>query len=170
MTTRNEMLALADCPLCHSAGETLLRGWTYPGGKGSSEKHDEIMCPTCGCRAPLKAWNARTAAPAAGVEQRPVAWRHKHFPNEPWQYRVHQTFGTSYPYYEPLYAAPLGALPGRQDFLTLIYRALAWGPTEIGPSYGEVRDSIVRDLDAIFGSLRKPGTPPTPGADSGGEA
>ena len=36
----------------------------------------------------------------------PVAWRHKHWPNEPWQYRDSQTFGTPYPYYEQLYNKP----------------------------------------------------------------
>lgn len=42
----------------------------------------------------------------APVEAKPVAWRHKHWPNEPWQYRETPTFGTPYPYYEPLYASP----------------------------------------------------------------
>lgn len=42
----------------------------------------------------------------AAASAEPVAWRHKHFPNEDWQYRENQTFGTPYPFYEPLYTRP----------------------------------------------------------------
>jgi hypothetical protein len=54
--------------------------------------------------AAAEAWNSRFDFAQTPAE--PVAWRHKHFPNEPWQYRENQTFGTPYPYYEALYAAP----------------------------------------------------------------
>jgi hypothetical protein len=50
---------------------------------------------------------AGKAAPQASAESaEPVAYRHKHFQNDPWQYRENKTFGTLYPYYEPLYLEP----------------------------------------------------------------
>jgi hypothetical protein len=45
------------------------------------------------------------AQPRTEEVQKPAAWRHKHYPNEPWKYCEHETFGTPYPYYEPLFLA-----------------------------------------------------------------
>lgn len=62
-----EMVELADCPLCESKGHTLLRGFRFR--EDSGEREEAIMCPACGCKASLKAWNTRLAAQSAAQHE-----------------------------------------------------------------------------------------------------
>jgi hypothetical protein len=105
-------------------------------------------------------YEATASSPAQEpVTTEPVAWRHKHFQNEPWQYHEHQTYGTPYPYYEPLYAISASSQSVADQVMGDIEKRF--------PNWKSYRD-LIDCIDVTLHQLRDIAipAPPQPGRES----